>query len=83
MSQFENVNSGHVDPPFPDAFAELIIQNAPTKTIIQSWYLKEISEQNFHEFSIRVQESNAQPDLLISPDFTMCSQCREEFHDSG
>ncbi len=63
-----------------DAYAALIIQNAPSKAIIQGWYVKEIHEQNFHEFSIRVQQSNAQPDLLISPDFAMCSQCKEEFH---
>jgi len=62
-------------------FATFIIQNAPLKAITQSWYVKESSEQNFHEFSIRVHESNAKPNLLISPDFAMCSQCREEFHD--
>ncbi len=65
-----------------NAFAEIIIQNAPAKAIIQSWHLKEINDQDFHEFSIRVQESNAQPNLLISPDFAMCAQCNQEFHDS-
>ncbi|MEO5783688.1 MAG: carbamoyltransferase HypF [Ginsengibacter sp.] len=71
----------HTSQTAADSFAELIIKNAPSKAIIQSWYTNEISEQNFYEFSIRVQESNVQPDLLISPDFAMCAQCREEFHD--
>lgn len=42
---------------------------------------KKIPEQAFDKFSICIRESNAQPDLLISPDFAICSQCREEFHD--
>ncbi|MEP6927413.1 MAG: carbamoyltransferase HypF [Ginsengibacter sp.] len=64
-----------------DAFVEEIIQLAPTKAIIQSWCLREIPEETFTKFSIRVCENIAQPDLLISPDFAMCEQCRKEFHD--
>ncbi|MGI8952076.1 MAG: carbamoyltransferase HypF [Chitinophagaceae bacterium] len=65
-----------------DEFAQEIIHQAPSKAIIQSWCLKETREQQFHEFSIRIQENNTEPDLLISPDFAMCSQCRKEFHDA-
>ncbi len=66
-----------------DAFAEEIIKKAPSKAIIQNWYVKEISEQYFNDFSIRIHETDIQPDLLISPDFAMCSQCGKEFHDPG
>lgn len=65
-----------------DLFAKEIIQEAPSKSIIQSRYLKEIAQQHFYKFSILVKESNTQPGLLISPDFSMCEHCRKEFHDS-
>lgn len=64
-----------------DAFTERIIQQAPSRAIIQSWSLIEIDEQSFSDFSIRVKESTISPDLLIAPDFAMCPQCRLEFHD--
>lgn len=64
-------------------FAEKIIQQAPSKAIIQNYSLKEIDEETFDKFSIRIHESNTQPDLLISPDFAMCPQCKNEFHDKS
>ena len=64
-----------------DSFTEEIIQSAPSKAIIQTWSLKEVPVQNFHEFSILVPESSGEPDLLISPDFAMCAQCQKEFHE--
>ncbi len=66
-----------------DEFVKEIIHNAPAKSIIQNWYLEKVNEQNFQEFSIRIHERNVQPDLLISPDFAMCPQCKSEFHDTG
>jgi hydrogenase maturation protein HypF len=76
-----HVTFNHSSQKEAEEFAEEIIQRDPSKAIIQNWCLKEIFKQHFHEFSIRVKQSNAKPDLLISPDFAMCPQCKEEFHD--
>lgn len=65
-----------------EAFAQEIIKRAPAKAIIQSWQLTEAKEQTFDTFSILIRTSEARPDLLISPDFALCAQCRQEFHDS-
>ncbi|MEO6168055.1 MAG: carbamoyltransferase HypF [Chitinophagales bacterium] len=64
-----------------DSFTQRIIQQAPSRAIIRAWSLNEKVSQSFSDFSIRVQENNAAPDLLLAPDFSMCSQCRNEFYD--
>lgn len=71
----------HLSKKEAETFSEEIIKQSPSNAIIQSSHLCEIPVQNFREFSIRVKENNVIPDLLISPDFTMCSQCKKEFHD--
>ncbi|HYK46717.1 MAG TPA: acylphosphatase, partial [Parafilimonas sp.] len=64
-----------------ETFVEELLHRAPSRSIIQSYLLQEADEQNFNRFSICVGEDDAEPDLLISPDFAMCGQCRDEFHD--
>ncbi|MEO5673762.1 MAG: carbamoyltransferase HypF [Chitinophagales bacterium] len=65
-----------------DDFVKLIMAGAPSRSIIQHWHLTETTPQPFSQFSIQMKENNASPDLLISPDFAMCPQCRDEFHDT-
>ncbi len=64
-----------------ETFTQEIIKGSPSKAIIQSSFLEEITEQHFTEFSICVREITATPDLLIAPDFALCAQCRQEYHD--
>jgi hydrogenase maturation protein HypF len=63
------------------AFTEVIIQQAPSIAIIRKSSLTEVKPQSFSEFSIVQQQSNANSDLLIAPDFALCPNCRLEFHD--
>ncbi|MGB3074245.1 MAG: carbamoyltransferase HypF, partial [Chitinophagales bacterium] len=62
-------------------FSQKIIQEAPSLAIIRSWTLSATDEQSFSDFSIRVIENNVAADVLIAPDFAMCPECKQEFHD--
>lgn len=64
-----------------DSFIQRIIQQAPSRAIIRTWNMHETNAQSFSGFTIRVQQNNVAPDLLIAPDFAMCPQCKQEFHD--
>jgi hydrogenase maturation protein HypF len=66
-----------------EIFASGIIKDPPARSIIQSYYLEEFADEKIEGFFIRVQDSDATPDLLISPDFAICPACTAEFHDTG
>ncbi len=62
------------------AFTEVIIQQAPANAIIITTSLTEVPPRTFSAFSIVQQQGHASSELLIAPDFAMCPECRQEFH---
>ncbi|MEO6131295.1 MAG: carbamoyltransferase HypF, partial [Saprospiraceae bacterium] len=62
-------------------FAKEIISKAPSQSIITNWIVEKIPEKVFDSFTIVVADSLAETDLMVSPDFAMCPECRNEFHD--
>lgn len=61
-------------------FSEKIINNSPALSIITSWSMRQIPPKSFSGFSIVLDDHNDKADLLLSPDFAICSACRNEFH---
>lgn len=65
------------------AFADQILKRAPALAIIRKTSLIVVDDRIFSDFSIVTKQSDSIPDLLITPDFAMCPDCRQEFHDPG
>ena len=63
-----------------DLFFRKIIQNPPEQSIITSSELNKTEYKAFDNFSILVEEDNNKKDVLISPDLSMCSECKGELH---
>lgn len=64
-------------------FVERISTEAPGQSIISSLNFSEVPEIEFMEFSIVDSLTHGFPDLLITPDFAICSSCREELLDTA
>jgi hydrogenase maturation protein HypF len=62
-------------------FVERIRTEAPEQSIISSLKYSEVPEIEFIEFSIVDSLTHGFPDLLITPDFSICSSCRDELLD--
>lgn len=63
------------------AFLEALQAQAPRLSRITKAVLHEIPEQAFKGFSIVASDSEAEPNLLLSPDFALCEDCRRELRD--
>lgn len=62
-------------------FCEKIIAHAPQQATILSNELTEINWEEFVDFKIINSTNNFQTDLLLTPDFAICSECKEELND--
>lgn len=65
------------------AFMEALQVQAPSLSRITRATLIEIPAQAFEGFSIVSSDSDAEPNLLLSPDFALCEDCRRELHQAG
>jgi len=59
-------------------FVEQIKNDAPSRAIITSLKLEEQDLMDFEGFSIDESRVGDVPDLLITPDFGICPECRQE-----
>jgi hydrogenase maturation protein HypF len=59
-------------------FYKDVITNAPHISHITSHSIKEIDSVVYEDFKIITSKSQANPQLLISPDYAMCESCRKE-----
>ena len=66
-----------------EAFLKNLIIDAPANAIITHTELKQIENKQFVEFSILVSEHLSIPELIIPPDFSICSDCKKEIQTAG
>ena len=64
-------------------FCEKIIANSPQQATIISNELTEINWEEFVDFKIISSTNNFQTDLLFTPDFAICSECKAELNDAN
>jgi hydrogenase maturation protein HypF len=63
-------------------FYQLLINNAPSLADITAHNLQEIAPKPFKTFQIIHSDVEGERNLLITPDFAMCADCRKELFDS-
>lgn len=64
-------------------FYKSILSNLPSNSKVTHHQLTEIKNQTFRTFSIVESTNSATTSVMLSPDFAMCAQCREELHNSS
>jgi len=60
-----------------------IKEQKPAQSIITHIHAEEIDPQEYDDFSIIDSDLNGAPDLLITPDFSICESCLRELKDPG
>jgi len=61
-----------------DRFAALLRDRAPRLARITAVHIREVPHREYDAFEIVHSTSEALPNLLISPDFALCPECRQE-----
>ncbi len=72
------INAGEND---ARSFYNNIIQSPPANAIITSHTFRQSLQKEYVNFTITTGEDNTQPDLLIPPDYAVCTDCRNEITD--
>jgi hydrogenase maturation protein HypF len=65
----------------PDAFQQAILREAPALARITDIRCEALPFQEFPDFKIKNSASDAPPNLLVTPDFALCADCRRELQD--
>lgn len=84
--QVRNTSNGvHIDcnatRDMADRFLEKILTETPENARITNSSLQEVPAMFFDTFTIVHSDDAADAELLLSPDFAMCGDCRRELHD--
>jgi hydrogenase maturation protein HypF len=61
-----------------EAFVQALLRDAPALSIITDHTLEIIELQSFPDFQIVHSAGDAEPNLLLTPDFGLCDDCRRE-----
>jgi len=61
-------------------FLKLLKLNLPPLALITGSYIKEVTCQSYQNFEIIHSENTTKPNLLLTPDAAMCTDCKEELH---
>lgn len=64
-----------------EAFAQAVLREAPALSVITGHTLEILPAQTFPDFQIVHSAGDAEPDLLLTPDFGLCDDCRLELND--
>jgi hydrogenase maturation protein HypF len=59
-------------------FYQTIIQSPPSHSIVTHHHMDEIPLQKFSSFYIKESSTDNKPNLLFTPDITICEECRKE-----
>lgn len=78
-----NTNNGvHIEcnatPDIAKSFYKTIINNPPPNAIITTYSFEKTDSKVFTDFSIKQSNADDKPDLLLTPDIALCSECKEE-----
>ncbi|MBC6995104.1 carbamoyltransferase HypF [Neolewinella lacunae] len=63
-------------------FQHHLLANLPPRALVTAHTLQATAWREFPDFSITDSTAKGKPDLLVAPDFAICSDCREELHQS-
>ena len=66
-----------------DAFYRYLIDHKPAMSIITRHEMKLVGNELFEDFTIIQSDESGRASLLITPDFAMCPDCRNELRDSN
>jgi len=61
-------------------FLEILLNNLPPLAIVTSFNIKEVDLHEYNDFEIIQSESDAKPNLLLTPDVAMCKDCKSELY---
>ena len=61
-------------------FLQHILISHPSNAIIHRYKLNKSDSKQFHSFEIRESAKQQKPDLLLTPDLSMCENCRTELY---
>jgi hydrogenase maturation protein HypF len=64
-----------------DTFYQKLLAEAPTLAKITNHICQNIDFEEFKEFSIIESQAEGNPTILLSPDFALCHNCKEELSD--
>lgn len=64
-------------------FGQRLVVEMPVLARITAVHQEELPFQTFPGFQIIASDSQATPQLLLSPDFGLCPDCKQELHQSG
>lgn len=64
-------------------FAQRIVAEAPTLARITAVHQQGLAAQTFPDFRINASESLSTPQLLLTPDFGLCADCKSELHQAS
>lgn len=64
-------------------FYNKLIADKPINAMITEHFIQNVPFQFFNEFSIVESNNHQNPDLLLTPDITICKQCNEEILDAA
>ncbi len=64
-----------------NAFYQALIRQAPALARIVTHEMKEVTPEPFYAFHIIQSDTTTQANLLLTPDFALCADCRHELHD--
>lgn len=73
----------NADPETANMILEKLVKESPALARITGQKMHIVAPQNFSDFQIRTSSSSEQPDLLLTPDFALCAECRKELTDSN
>ena len=65
-----------------NSFLQALIQNAPSNAIITTTHIQETTTKQFTVFEIHTSDPTREADLLIAPDFSICTECKNEIQDA-
>jgi hydrogenase maturation protein HypF len=60
------------------AFSRHIIQNSPRLSIVTGYNIEDARHESFDHFSIIQSDESGEANLMVTPDFAMCEDCRKE-----
>lgn len=66
-----------------NAFYQSLIKDPPRLAVLSAHTMEEVPLESFQSFEILESQEEPTRELLLTPDFALCEDCREELHAAG